>query len=200
MRQRRWMEYLKDYDFELLYHPDKANVVVDALSRKRRHILTMMVKELELIEKLRDMNLGMQLSEDSIRCSVLTLTSDVLETIREQQKNDVELQQFVSWIGTEKGKEYRMGSNGILRFRDRIYVPGKWRLRKQIMEEGHKSRLSIHPGMTKMYQDLKQSFWWNGMKIDVVDFVASCMVCQKAKIEHQRLGGTLEPLDIPQWK
>ena len=68
------------------------------------------------------------------------------------------------------------------------------------MVEGHKSRLSIHLGMTKMYQDLKQSFWWNGMKTDVANFVASCLVCQKAKIEHQRPGGTLEPLDIPQWK
>ena len=58
MRQWRWMEYLKDYDFELLYHPGKANVVADALSRKRMHISAMMVKELELIEKLRDMNLG----------------------------------------------------------------------------------------------------------------------------------------------
>jgi len=38
------------------------------------------------------------------------------------------------------------------------------------------------------------------MKIDVADYVASCLVCQKAKIEHQRPGGTLEPLDIPQWK
>jgi len=57
------------------------------------------------------------------------------------------------------------------------------------MEEGHKSRLSIHPGMTKMYQDLKQSFWRNGMKTDIADFVASCLVCQKAKIEHQRTAG-----------
>jgi len=52
MRQRRWMEYLKDYDFELLYHPGKANVVADALSRKRFHMSAMMMKELELIEKL----------------------------------------------------------------------------------------------------------------------------------------------------
>jgi len=81
MRQRRWMEYLKDYDFELLYHPGKENVVADALSQKRMHISGMMVKELELIEKLRDINLGIQLGEDSIRCSVLTLTSDILETI-----------------------------------------------------------------------------------------------------------------------
>jgi len=63
------------------------------------------------------------LSEDSIRCSVLTLTNDVLKTIHDQQKNDAELQQFMSWIGTEKGKDYMMGSDGILRFRDRVCVP-----------------------------------------------------------------------------
>jgi len=44
------MEYLKDYDFELLYHPGKANVVADALSRKRVHVSAMMIKELKLIE------------------------------------------------------------------------------------------------------------------------------------------------------
>jgi len=124
MRQRRWIEYLKDYDFELLYHPGKENVVADALSRKKIHMSAMMVKELELIEKFRDMNLGMHLGEDSIRCSVLTLTSDLMGLIREGQKGDVELQQFVSWLGTEKGKDYRMGSDGILRFRDRVCVPG----------------------------------------------------------------------------
>ena len=58
MRQRRWMEYLKDYDFELLYHLAKANVVADALSKKRMHMSALMVKELNLIEKLKDMNLG----------------------------------------------------------------------------------------------------------------------------------------------
>ena len=58
MRQHRWIEYLKDYDFELLYHLGKANVVADALSGKKMHMSCMMIKELELIEKLRDMNLG----------------------------------------------------------------------------------------------------------------------------------------------
>ena len=61
MRQRRWMEYLKDYDFELLYHPGKANVVTDVLSRKRIHVSAMMIRELELIEQLRDMNLGLDM-------------------------------------------------------------------------------------------------------------------------------------------
>jgi len=79
-------------------------------------------------------------------------------------------------------------------------VPSSRVLRKMLLDEGHKSCLSIHPSMTKMYKDLKSTFWWRGMKIDVADYVASCLVCQKAKIEHHGPGGTLEPLDIPQWK
>ena len=51
-----------------------------------------------------------------------------------------------------------------------------------------------------MYKDLKATFWWTGMKTDVADYVASCIVCQKANIEHQRPGGMLEPLEILQWK
>ena len=97
----------------------------------------------------------------------------------------------MSWLGKEKGKDYRIGSDGILQFRDRVCVPGNWRLRKQILEESYKSRLSIHLGMTKMYKDIKQSLWWNGMKIDVAGFVPSCLVRQKAKIEHHKPGGTV---------
>jgi len=93
-----------------------------------------------------------------------------------------------------------MGADDILRFKGRVCVPGRPHFRRQILKEGHQSRLSIHPGMTKMYKDLKESFWWSGTKANVADFVAQCLVCQKAKIEHQRLGGTLQPLDVPQWK
>jgi len=69
-----------------------------------------------------------------------------------------------------------------------------------LLEERHKSHFSIDPGMTKMYKDLKATFWWTCMKTVVADYVASCLVCQKAKIEHQRSDDTLEFLDIPQWK
>ena len=82
MRQRRWMEYLKDYDFELLYHPGKANVVADALSRKKAHVSAMMIKELELIEKLRDMNLGPDMEASHIRCSMLRITNEFLDEVQ----------------------------------------------------------------------------------------------------------------------
>jgi len=112
----------------------------------------------------------------------------------------MELQQFVGWLGTDKGIDYHIGAYDILRFKGRVCVPKGPLFRRQILKEGHHSRLSIHLGMTKMYKDLKESFWWNGMTTDVTDFVAQCLVCQKAKIEHQRPGGTLQRLDVPKWK
>jgi hypothetical protein len=60
--------------------------------------------------------------------------------------------------------------------------------------------MSFHPGATKMYQDLKKMFLWFGMKKDIEEYVQSCLICQKEKIEHQRPAGLLQPLDIPEWK
>ena len=90
-----------------------------------------------------------------------------------------------------------MGDDGILQFQGRVCVPGDVEVKKLILKERHKSRLSLHPGMTKMYQDLKETFWWQGMKRDVAQFVSACLTCQKAKVKHQRPGGNLQPLEIP---
>ena len=73
-------------------------------------------------------------------------------------------------------------------------------LRQLILEEGHGSGLSIHPGVTKMYQDLRKTFWWPSIKKEISEFVYACLVCQKAKIEHQKPSGMLQPLDVPEWK
>ncbi|PNX67385.1 retrotransposon-related protein, partial [Trifolium pratense] len=60
--------------------------------------------------------------------------------------------------------------------------------------------MSIHPGVTKMYQDLKKLLWWPGMKRQISEFVYACLVCQKSKIEHQKPSGLLQPLFVPEWK
>jgi len=67
MRQRRWLEFLKDYNFQLSYNPGKANVVADALSRKSLHMFALMVKELELIEQFRDLSLVCELTKESVK-------------------------------------------------------------------------------------------------------------------------------------
>ena len=100
----------------------------------------------------------------------------------------------------DKDVEFKKDTTGLIRFKGRICVPPLDDLKVKILEEAHKSRLSFHPGMTKMYQDLKRSFWWHGMKKDVAEYVAKCLTCQKAKAEHQRPSGELKPLEIPEWK
>lgn len=85
---------MKDYEFELLYHPRKANVVVNALSRKTTHVSAMMIRELSLIESFRDLRLQIELEPSGIKCWSLKLTSDLLEQIKEKQSTDVELQKI----------------------------------------------------------------------------------------------------------
>jgi len=82
------MEFLKDFDFELLYHPGKANVVADALSKKTVHASYMMVIELELVEQFRDIQLQVTLGEGVIRCNRLIVSSDFLVLIKERQLSD----------------------------------------------------------------------------------------------------------------
>ena len=68
------------------------------------------------------------------------------------------------------------------------------------MIEAHFSRYSIHPGSTKMYQDLKNMYWWNDMKKSIAEFVAECPNCQRVKVEHQKPRGYMQCIDLPRWK
>jgi len=79
-------------------------------------------------------------------------------------------------------------------------VPKDFELRKQILDEGHHSRYSIHPGSNKMYQDLKQRFWWTRMKREVTKYVSECDTCKRVKASHLKSAGPLQPLSIPSWK
>jgi len=150
MRQRRWMEFLKDYDFELLYHPGKANVVADALSRKTVHTTHLMIKEVELLEKFRDMNLQVELGSEFSSCSTLTISSDFLTSVRERPLLDANLNRVREQHGSDETRDFALGNDDLLRFQGRICVPNDAEVKKLILEEGHKSRLSLHPGMTKM--------------------------------------------------
>ena len=200
MRQRRWMEFLKDYDFGLNYHPGKANVVADALSRKSLHMSWMMIKEFELVESFRDLNLGVTLTPGSIRLNHIKVTSDFKDQIARSQREDEEFLKIVAQVKEGKLKGFAQDVEGVWRYQGRICVPVKDNLRSMIVEEAHKGHFTMHPGTTKMYQDLKRMFWWPGMKKDITDMVNKCLVCQKVKIEHQKPSGMLQPLEIPEWK
>ena len=84
--------------------------------------------------------------------------------------------------------------------KNRLVVPKNLELRKQILDEAHLSRYSIHPGSNKMYQDLKQRFWWTRMKREVAKYVSECDICKRVNASHLRPAGPLQPLSIPSWK
>jgi len=132
------------------------------------------------------------LDEGVIRCSHLTVFSDFLVLIKERQLSDPKLQRIVALLGTEKAKDFMIGGDWVLRFRDRVCIPKDLEVKGMILEKGHKSHFRMHPDMTKMYHDLKESFWWLSMKQDVARYVSSCLTCEKAKTEHQRPGGMLQ--------
>jgi hypothetical protein len=79
-------------------------------------------------------------------------------------------------------------------------VPRREALKKNILDEAHTSRYSIHPGNTKMYHDLRQQFWWTRMKREAARYVSKCDICRKVKADYMKPGGLLQPLNIPDWK
>ncbi|KAA3484122.1 reverse transcriptase [Gossypium australe] len=71
---------------------------------------------------------------------------------------------------------------------------------KKIDNELQAKRSQLHPGSTKMYNDLQQLYWWHDMKRDILEFVSKCLICQQVKAEHQVPLGLLQPMMIPKWK
>ena len=84
-----------------------------------------------------------------------------------------------------KSDEFVFDEECVLRLGTRLCVPDMDDLRKELLEEAHYSTYSVHPGSTKMYHTLKDTYWWNGMKKDVAEFVLKCLTCQQVKLEHQ---------------
>ncbi|XP_021991188.1 uncharacterized protein LOC110887941 [Helianthus annuus] len=101
----------------------------------------------------------------------LVVTSGKLERIREAQTEAVREENWKKERIKGMVKDLTEGSNGMKYRNDRIWVPNTCGVKSLLLDEAHKSRYSIHPRATKMYRDLKQNYWWSGMKRDVVKYV-----------------------------
>ncbi|GJV12603.1 putative reverse transcriptase domain-containing protein [Tanacetum coccineum] len=188
MRQRRWLELLSDYDCDIRYHPGKANVVADALSRKEREP-PLRVRALVMTISL-DLPKQILNAQTEARKPKNIKNEDVGGMLVENAKNP-------EAIRTEK---LEPRADGTLCLNGRSWLPCYGDLRTVIMHESHKSKYSIHPGSDKMDPDMKKLYWWPNMKANIATYVSKCLTCAKVKAEHQRPLGLLVQPKIPEWK
>jgi hypothetical protein len=160
MRQRRWLELIKDYELEVHYHPGKANMVVDAMSRKHRcNHLTVQSHSTCCDPE------GPSLQVVSHgRLNSIALIPTIKEDIIAAQKTNVEMGHLRQKMESGEPQCFRQDVDGDLWFKDHLVVSKDFELHRKIMDEAHCSRYSIHPGTNKMYQDLKKNFCWTRMK------------------------------------
>jgi hypothetical protein len=143
LRQRRWLELIKDYDLGINYHPGKAIVVADALSR-RSHASQLVVDSMpfELCEEFDKLNLRIIANT---RAMEMEVGSSLLQEIRRGQQEDEKVQEIKRNIKEEKSPGFSEDDEGVLWYKGRICVPNVKELKEKILCEAHESAYSIHP-------------------------------------------------------
>ncbi|XP_070023123.1 uncharacterized protein [Nicotiana sylvestris] len=202
--QRRWLELLKEYDIGILYHPGKDNVVEDALRRKSMSSLAHIeAYQRTLAREVHQLaSLGVHLVNSSEGGVIIQnrAESSLVAEVKEKKYNDPLLVQVKEGIHNHKTTTFSLGmDDGTLHYQGRLYVLDIDGLQERIMAEAHTSSYSMHPSFTKMYHDLKEVYWVNDMKRNVVDFVARCPNClphegyhvvwEKGEIESEKVIG-----------
>jgi hypothetical protein len=154
MRQRRWLELIKDYELEIHYHPGKANVVADALSRKTQvNMLDAHPMSYELAKELDRLSLGFLNNTQGV---TIELEPTLEQDIMKGQKDDEKINEIWQLIIDGKVKDFREDAERVVWFKDRLCVLDIISIRELILKEAHETTYSIHPGSEKMYQDLNK--------------------------------------------
>jgi hypothetical protein len=175
------LELIKDYNLGINYHPRKANVVANALSRMS-HVNMLATRELlsEFCKEFERLNLEWVSSTEVVTMEVDSILE---QDIRKGQLEDAKIQEIKEQIKEEKAPGFSVDEQGTLWYKKRICVPEVKEIRELILCKAHDFAYSIHPGSTKMYHDLKSIYWWYGMKRVVAEYVALCDNCQRVKVE-----------------
>jgi hypothetical protein len=179
MRQRRWIELIKDYNLQVHYHPGKTNIVADTLSRKSHyHILQPLQEDgFNLLHPAVLLNI-------QVRCSLE-------DQIIQKKKSDKGIFHIKERMKSEPNSRFKLDERIILWFDECLVIPKDQELRTKILDEAHQSKLSIHPGSSKLYSNLKSKFWWTKMKKEIAAYVARCDNCCRVKAIHMKPAGLL---------
>ena len=190
---------IKDYDCTIEYHPGKANVVADALSRKPEGSYAyLQTVYLPLLIKLRSLGVQLQVADTGTLLASFYVRPLLVDQIKEGQKQVSEMIKLRAEIEGGRKPEFQIRDDGVIVRGSRMFVPEIDELKREIMEESHSSAYAMHPGSTKMYNNLREH--WKGMKKEIPDFVSRCLTCQLVKAEHQKPAGKIQHLSILVWK
>ena len=195
------MELLKDYDCTIDYHPGKANVVADSLSRKSTGSLAyMQTIQLPLMVELRELSVELRMHASGALFSSFQLRPILVDRILEAQLEDPYLMSMRRKVEEGEQSDFAIRDDGSLVIGFRLCFPTIEELKRKILEEAHNSTYPMHPGSTKMYRTLKEYYWWSGMKRGVAEYVSKCFICQQVKPERQKPSGLMQPLSILECK
>jgi hypothetical protein len=172
MKERRWLELIKDYNCEINYHLGKANVVANALSKKSIvELAALGISQPQLIKELTGMGLKVVVEGTPEHLVNLMVKSELLARIKVAELEDPECVKIKQLLAEGKKNEFCLKEDGLLTHFKQVCVPRIGVLRKEIMSEAHHSPYIVHPRGTKMYCHVKGSYWWNNTKKDIVKFV-----------------------------
>jgi hypothetical protein len=170
--QQKWVTKLFGYDYEVIYNKGKDNVVVDALSRKYE--------------------------DEGSLFSLSFILPDWLKAVHQEWLHDPKSSHLIQKLLSNSLVSPRYSwLNEELRYKGRLYLSKQSKLKSMVLSKLHATPTAGHSGFTKTYDWVKCSFFWDGMKHDVRNFVAECYVCQRNKGEIVKSSSTLQPLPIP---
>ena len=176
-RQIVWLEFTCEYDFDIKHIKGKENKVVDALRRR--------------VHELHATTISMY--HTKLKGTIFYAANSNLqymELVTKLQQGKMQ----------QKVEDYELGIDGILRYRNKVYVTNSQELRSVILKEMHNVPYVGHPRYQKIVSVVKSQYYWPGMKREIVEYIAKFLEFQRVKVEHTHPTRLLQPLPIPQWK
>lgn len=226
-RQVRWAEFLSGFNFVITYRPGIKATVPDALSRlpglkpkdasdeRLQHRKQILIPHNKIDPSILEQLLAeSREAGDAELVAVSELEPEITpleDLIQDAYKSNPTAQDIIAELRDKSARRWpkRLRKfvrceksecsivNGLMYFRQRIWIPDAPGLRLEVVHRTHSVGPAGHPGRVKTIDLLTRSYWWPGMSRFVADFVQSCQLCFRTKQPRSSPPGFLKPLEIP---